>query len=84
MRRPQFSLKTLLWLTVVVAAFLGGMATKTELLLRDPAAIAADKRWKIPGVRGDRDGNFHVMVNHPDGRIEDVLVPPIGRGRPVH
>ena len=26
MPRPQFSIRTLLWLTLVVAAFLGGMA----------------------------------------------------------
>lgn len=30
MRRPQFSLKTLLWLTVVVAAFLSGRASQMK------------------------------------------------------
>ena len=31
MRRPQFSLKTLLWLTAVVAAFLGGMFAGSKM-----------------------------------------------------
>ena len=31
MRRPQFTLKTLLWLMVVVAAFFGGMAVQKSL-----------------------------------------------------
>ena len=41
MPRPQFSIRTLLWLTLVVAAFLGGMATmirraqRAEFLLID-------------------------------------------------
>jgi hypothetical protein len=30
MPRPQFSIRTLLWLTLVVAAFLGGMAFQKE------------------------------------------------------
>ena len=31
MRRPQFSVKSMLWLTVVVAAFLGGMSLQSKL-----------------------------------------------------
>ncbi|HEV3339265.1 MAG TPA: hypothetical protein VG125_02875 [Pirellulales bacterium] len=31
MRRPQFSLKTMLWLMVVMAAFVGGMAMQRQL-----------------------------------------------------
>ncbi|HJT34804.1 MAG TPA: hypothetical protein VJ783_22445 [Pirellulales bacterium] len=31
MRRPQFTLKTLLWLTALVGAFLGGMAAQARL-----------------------------------------------------
>lgn len=31
MPRAQFSLKTLLWLTLVVAAFLGGMSLEREI-----------------------------------------------------
>lgn len=30
MPRPQFSIRTLLWLTLVVAAFLGGIALERE------------------------------------------------------
>jgi hypothetical protein len=59
MRRPQFSLKTMLWLMLVVAAFLGGLgigqqrASHTERLLRAEAersramaeaALAAERR----------------------------------------
>jgi hypothetical protein len=31
MRRPQFTLKTLLWLMAVVAGFLGGMVIQRKL-----------------------------------------------------
>jgi hypothetical protein len=31
MPRPQFSIRTLLWLTLVVAAFLGGICFEREL-----------------------------------------------------
>ena len=31
MSRPQFSIRTLLWLTLVVAAFLGGMAAQYRI-----------------------------------------------------
>lgn len=31
MRRPQFSIRTLLWLTLVVAAFIGGMAVEQRI-----------------------------------------------------
>jgi len=37
MPRPQFSLKTLLWLTLVVAAFLGGIACGEKLARRQYA-----------------------------------------------
>lgn len=39
MPRPQFSIRTLFWLTLVVAAFFGGMGAQSQLgrpfLLRD-------------------------------------------------
>jgi hypothetical protein len=35
MRRPQFSLKTLLWLMAAVAAFFGGMAVHRGLMSRE-------------------------------------------------
>ena len=34
MRRPQFSLKALLWLMAVVAAFFAGMQVEFEMLKR--------------------------------------------------
>jgi hypothetical protein len=41
MPRPQFSIRTLLWLTLVVAAFFGGMAVQKRL-------DAPILRWSIP------------------------------------
>lgn len=35
MPRPQFSVRTLLWLTLVVAAFLGGIAFEKERARRE-------------------------------------------------
>jgi hypothetical protein len=40
MPRPQFSIRTLLWLTLVVAAFLGGMLFEREWRLRAEKARA--------------------------------------------
>jgi len=37
MRRPQFSIRTLLWLTLVVAAFLGGILFERERKRREEA-----------------------------------------------
>ena len=42
MSRPQFTLKTLLWLMVVVGAFLGGMALQKRLgmpVITSPAKV---------------------------------------------
>ena len=38
MSRPQFTIRTLLWLTLVVAAFLGGMAIERERARREALA----------------------------------------------
>lgn len=44
MRRPQFSLKTLLWLTALAAAFLGGRAIGIQdERKRLPAELVAEK-----------------------------------------
>ena len=44
MPRPQFSLKMLLWLMVVVAAFLGGSSWKHRLLSQQISELEAEKR----------------------------------------
>ena len=41
MPRPQFSIRTLLWLTLLVAAFFGGMGAQQKI-----AGIQATKREK--------------------------------------
>lgn len=39
MPRPQFSIRTLLWLTLVMAAFLGGMVAQQQIVrLKKPAS----------------------------------------------
>ena len=77
MRRPQFSLKTLLWLMVCIACFFGGMATQSQLLRRREAAIGVDKRWQIPGAALTPDGRFVRIVTHPDGSNEQVEITPV-------
>ena len=63
--RPQFSLKTLLWLMVVVGAFLGGMSLQWQL--DRPARMV-----HLPSQHGDvdimilRDGSEWVMRVPPD------------------
>ena len=50
MPRPQFSIRTLLWLTLVVAAFLGGAAwqrTNDHDEIRLLEKEVADKNWLI-------------------------------------
>jgi hypothetical protein len=52
MTRPQFNIRTLLWLTLVVAAFLGGMAVKGKLMEDD------DQRFVRALLKeGARDGH---------------------------
>ena len=47
MRRPQFSLKTMLWLMVVVAAFFGGIATERQL---QRIRLAEEERQALEGI----------------------------------
>ena len=61
MRRPQFSLKTFLWLMVCVACFFAGMACKTEMLRRE----------QVPGP-----AEFDVrQMRRPDGTVVRVIAP---------
>ncbi|HEV2380931.1 MAG TPA: hypothetical protein VG206_14215 [Terriglobia bacterium] len=64
MRRPQFSLKTLLWLMALVAAFLGGMALQKRL---DRPTI---RRMMGPAVMTD-------FIEMPDGTVwARTVMPP--------
>ena len=81
MPRPQFSLKTLLWLMTCVACLFGGFSigllTQTERSQRREAAIGVDKRWQIPGAALTPDGTFVRIVMHPDGSNEQVEIAPV-------
>jgi hypothetical protein len=76
-RGPQFTLRTLLWLTALVAAFCGGMRLERQRIENDAARVAGDKRWRIPGVRRRSDGRFVHLVIQPDGTGVDEEIPPI-------
>lgn len=51
MPRSQFSIRTLLWLTPVVAAFLGGIAFKTEMLRREQQRGVGAPEFKLGSVQ---------------------------------
>jgi len=53
MPRPQFSIRTLFWLTLVVAAFLGGMAVQRQL----------DSRKATIVLRVRQDAKYEDVVN---------------------
>jgi hypothetical protein len=48
MRRPQFSIRTLLWLTLVVAAFLGGMLFESARLEAERIARQSNPAMEVP------------------------------------
>jgi hypothetical protein len=57
MRRPQFSIKTMLWLMAVVAAFMGGMAMQRKF--DEPV-------WRGSSVIPGNLGRIETLVM-PDG-----------------
>jgi hypothetical protein len=67
MQRPQFSLKTLLWLMLVVAAFVGGIQFERERRRRadDAAAMAAQAVLRARVSAGMIDAMRRQQV--PDG-----------------
>ena len=74
MRRPQFTLKTLLWSMVVVAAFFAGMQLEWQILARRGLyhVIVSDEHpedeWTAP-LDFPRDGEFgkyHVVEPKED------------------
>jgi len=52
MPRPQFSIRTLLWLTLVVAAFLGGIGFEKATARRqsDDMPMQFPKGWQVAPV----------------------------------
>jgi hypothetical protein len=70
MRRPQFSLKTLLWLMVVVAAFCGGMGLQKQLD-RPASKIHLPSAYGDVGVMVLRDGSEWVMRVPPSSGTQE-------------
>ncbi|HXT58349.1 MAG TPA: hypothetical protein VN699_06935 [Pirellulales bacterium] len=62
MPRPQFSIRTLLWLTLVVAAFLGGTGFERDRLRRE---WARNGIWLDLGASVADGGDFEVSVVRP-------------------
>lgn len=60
MTRPQFSIRTLLWLTLVVAAFLGGIAYGKRLARQEYAEWFAKQVEKVHAGPGGPVSRFHL------------------------
>lgn len=60
MRRPQFSIRSLLWLTLVVAAFLGGIAYGKRLARQEDAEWFAKQVEKVHAGPGGPVSRFHL------------------------
>jgi hypothetical protein len=73
MHRPQFGIRTLLWLTLVVAAFLGGMAAQKRLAA--PISI-----WSLPATNfqymDTGDGPIWHRHLHEEPPVPDEEQPP--------
>ena len=74
MPRPQFTLKTLLWLMACAACFSAGVVSKTALERHE---LAADQRRRIPGVCLREDGQFVITIVDRDDGESEVVVPPV-------
>lgn len=70
MPRPQFRLKTLLWLMLCVACFLGGMAFQRRLDKPVYAELDASKVLIIPGSPSKTmtmpDGSHWLRIKESD------------------
>ena len=67
MHRPQFSIRTLLWLTLVVAAFLGGIGFEKELERRRIAVFTAHPSMRIEYIYPDPE---HRDPSAPGIRVD--------------
>ena len=63
MRRPRFSIRALLWLTLVVAAFLGGIGFEKERRRREDEQLLD---------RPFTEAEFQIWITQ-DQTLEDVL-----------
>jgi hypothetical protein len=71
MRRPRFSIRTLLWLTLVVAAFLGGMAFEREQLERERVRLELEAQAR----EIDRlMARFNALMN-ADRKLDAEVLP---------
>ena len=75
MRRPQFSLKTLLWLMLVVAAFLGGMELQKRIEQRRreaeldlPLVYPDARRWQEISKRRERAARRAMPPVNPNAQ----------------
>lgn len=70
-RYSQFSIRTLLWLTLVVAAFLGGMAAERQITVVEATQRERKLERALSGLRGElrrRDDD----ARHFQFRIEQL------------
>ena len=74
MRRPQFSIRTLLWLTLVAAAFFGGAAWQRQM--DGPYAIL-ERLQHTPEEMTLRDGTIWIRVHDPHS-VRNTLTLPDG------
>jgi hypothetical protein len=82
MPRPQFSIRTLLWLTLVVTAFFAGMLFEKERRRREDEAAALTAKAAQGRVQGRarmriKQGGFEFSFNSEDERrnIANQLAP---------
>ena len=68
MPRPQFSIRTILWLTLVAAAFLGGMAFEKERRRREDDELINRSDLDHPFTKAD----FSIWIPQ-DQTLEDAL-----------
>lgn len=76
MPRPQFTLKTLLWLTLVAASFFSGMAAQEQLAKlrfekRQQAQLLDQQHWRLSvsaRLRANVKHNTELMESQHDQR----------------
>ena len=68
MRRPQFTIKLLLWLTALVAAFLGGMQWQDRIL----GIRASEREQELERMNRGLANEIQSLVLHR-GRMERKL-----------
>src|SRR5215469_5355495 len=91
MPRPQFSLKTMLWLMACAACFAARIAFKTEMLRRERRAIAPPA-FEERTIRREADGTLveHVrlvpapdLVLVPDSQAPSISAPSMTEDSPA-